>query len=300
MGSVAASLKHCYRERETLNADPERTPYNRDVVGTTSTDQAMGKLRERLPEKRRKDAVLAVEYMMGASPEWWETATKAQKTEFFDCSVAWLQDKYGKDNVIAATIHKDELTPHLSAYVVPITEDGRLCAKDFLGGKSRLSQDQTTYAECVQHLGLQRGIEGSKATHQRVKAHYQLVNGVQKQTPHITPDELKPQKAAGQTRAQKLFGAKEDDTGIAQRLSQKMKDAVEPVTAKAQEHDRALQRVNEMTKAVQSLRSELKRAQEPFLGLSEAERETVFNLAREMKQEKKRQRQASKKNNRER
>ena len=42
----------------------------------------MGKLRELLPEKRRKDAVLAVEYVMTASPEWWKTASQQQQQAF--------------------------------------------------------------------------------------------------------------------------------------------------------------------------------------------------------------------------
>ena len=31
MGSVAASMQHCYRERETHNADQERTPDNQHL-----------------------------------------------------------------------------------------------------------------------------------------------------------------------------------------------------------------------------------------------------------------------------
>ena len=59
MGSVASALQHCYRERETPNADAERTPENYCSV-SQSADEAMGKLRELLPEKRRKDAKLGV------------------------------------------------------------------------------------------------------------------------------------------------------------------------------------------------------------------------------------------------
>ncbi|MFW9341528.1 plasmid recombination protein, partial [Glaesserella parasuis] len=67
----------------------ERTPDN-DHLAARSTDEAMGKLRERLPEKRRKDAVLAVEYAMSASPEWWQTASADQQREFFKRSTEWL------------------------------------------------------------------------------------------------------------------------------------------------------------------------------------------------------------------
>ncbi|WP_308370368.1 plasmid recombination protein, partial [Serratia marcescens] len=79
--------------------------------------------RERLPEKRRKDAVLAVEYVMTASPEWWNTASSDQQQGFFTRSGEWLADKYGADNIVTATVHRDELTPHLSAFVVPRTAD---------------------------------------------------------------------------------------------------------------------------------------------------------------------------------
>ncbi|MEF6388186.1 plasmid recombination protein, partial [Escherichia coli] len=84
-------------------------------------------------EKRRKDAVLAVEYVMTASPEWWKEATPRQQAEFFARSEQWLEKKYGKDRVVAAVVHRDEATPHLSAFVVPLTQDGRLSAKEFIG-----------------------------------------------------------------------------------------------------------------------------------------------------------------------
>ena len=134
MGSAAAALKHCYRERETANADASKTPQN-EHQAARSTDEAMGKLRDLLPEKRRKDAVLAVVYLMTASPEWWKQATPEQQQAFFQRSRQWLADKYGEQNIIAATIHRDETSPHMSAFVVPLTKDGRLSAKEFIGNK---------------------------------------------------------------------------------------------------------------------------------------------------------------------
>lgn len=171
MGSVAASMQHCYRERETHNADQERTPDNQHL-GAKTTDEAMGKLREMLPEKRRKDAVLAVEYVMTASPEWFAKATPEQEKALFQRSLQWLADKYGADRIITASIHRDEATPHLSAFVVPLTADKRLSAKEFIGDRKKMSADQTSYAAKMLDLGLERGIEGSKATHQRVQSFY--------------------------------------------------------------------------------------------------------------------------------
>ncbi len=88
---------------------------------------------------------------MTASPEWWNEATPRQQAEFFARSEQWLENKYGKDRVVAAVVHRDEATPHLSAFVVPLTQDGRLSAKEFIGGRSKMRDDQSTYAESVKN-----------------------------------------------------------------------------------------------------------------------------------------------------
>lgn len=184
LGSVAGSLKHCYRERETANADPDKTAQNEHYLAAC-TDEAMGRLRALLPEKRRKDAVLAVEYVMTASPEWWNTATPEQQGTFLQRSRQWLTDKYGEQNVITATVHRDETSPHLSAFVVPITADGRLSAKEFIGNKAKMSRDQTSFAEHVQDLGLERGLERSWAHHTTIRDYYAQAKAAERPTPSV-------------------------------------------------------------------------------------------------------------------
>lgn len=174
-GSLAASLSHCYRERETHNADDARTPQNTHF-GASSTAEALTRMRELWPEKRRKDAVLAVEYLFTASPEWWETSPPEQREEFFRRSLGWLKEKYGSDRVVTATVHRDETSPHLSAFVVPLTADGRLSAKEFVGNRRQLADDQTSFANRVADLGLNRGIEGSQATHETIASYYGKIN----------------------------------------------------------------------------------------------------------------------------
>jgi hypothetical protein len=149
----------------------------------------MGRLRELLPEKRRKDAVLCIEYMMSASPEWWKTATADKQKAFFDRSVKWLEDKFGAENVIVATVHRDETTPHLTAYVVPLV-DGKLNAKSFIGSRTLLGRDQSSYAASVSDLGLLRGVAGSAAKHEPVKRFYAAVNRSPEVGPKTIPAEL--------------------------------------------------------------------------------------------------------------
>ena len=124
---IGGSLSHNYRNRETLNADSDRTHLNDHDLDTN--EKCMTAIRDRIPEKRRKDAVLGVEYLITASPDWvgWN---RLEEKKYFDDAKKWLEDKHGKDNVIATTIHRDESTPHMVAYVVPLV-DGKLNAKHF-------------------------------------------------------------------------------------------------------------------------------------------------------------------------
>ncbi|WP_236762544.1 MobV family relaxase, partial [Acinetobacter junii] len=115
-GEIGGSLSHNYRTRPTPNANPIRTPDNSHSVSKSYL--VMDGIKNRLPEKTRKNAVLAIEYLITASPEWSGWQNKEKEQEFFKRSVEWLQQKHGKENVIATSIHRDETTPHLIAYVV--------------------------------------------------------------------------------------------------------------------------------------------------------------------------------------
>lgn len=245
LGSAAASLKHNFRERETPNADQERTPENAHLVAD-STDQAMGKLRELLPEKRRKDAVVAIEYVCTASPDWWKKATPEQQATFFQRSVDWLADKYGRDRIITATIHRDETSPHLAAYVVPLTKDGRLTAKEFIGNRTQMSADQTSFAARVADLGLERGIEGSKAKHQTIKDFYaQLEKPIREVT--ISPEAVSP----ALLKKGLISSEYETPQMVAERLTKAVRAVYAPAVARAHVTDSEARRAAEMASTAQ-------------------------------------------------
>ncbi|NUD82550.1 plasmid recombination protein [Escherichia coli] len=280
MGSVASALQHCYRERETPNADAERTPENHCSV-SQSADEAMGKLRELLPEKRRKDAVLAVEYVMTASPEWWKEATPRQQAEFFARSEQWLENKYGKDRVVAAVVHRDEATPHLSAFVVPLTQDGRLSAKEFIGGRSKMRDDQSTYAESVKKLGLERGIEGSRATHQTVQHYYESINRGTRSQVSISPEALEPRVLRKGIFTKDV----EDQAAVAKRLSQAVNDGFAGTVAMASQSAQNAKRARELQKTMDSQQKRLQSVTEPFRGLSSEQAQEVLALAKQFQEQ---------------
>lgn len=226
-GSVSAALKHCFRERETPNADAERTPVN-EHEEAKSTNEAMGRMRALLPKKRRKDAVLVVEYLMTASPKWWKEASQEQQKEFFKNARTWLAEKYGADRIITSTIHRDETSPHLSAFVVPLTQDGRLCAKEFVGNRGQMKTDQTTFAKAVAHLGLERGIEGSKAVHTTISQYYTRISAKLPKEPVIDV----PEPSMGDRFAPQKYGER-----VAQSVSAQWRPCIKVLAAKALETD---------------------------------------------------------------
>ena len=61
-----------------------------------------------------------------------------------------LENEYGRENILGAAIHLDESKPHLHLDVVPLTEDGRLSAKEIVGGKGKMHQNQSKWLEKMQ------------------------------------------------------------------------------------------------------------------------------------------------------
>lgn len=226
--AVHRSAKHTYREQDTPNADPARTPAN-EHFGPQGVDGLMQAFNDRKPAKHRKDAVQCIEVFVGASPEAMDAKNEAEQRAYLVDSLDWIKGKFGAENVIGASIHRDETTPHLVAYVVPVDPaSGRLNARKWLGGQRALSEMQTDFAANVglKH-DLRRGMEGSKATHKAVRQWYAELGQVAEQAqqsavPPITPGELEAQKVKGEGLRAKLLGVKETPEDIAKRLTERV------------------------------------------------------------------------------
>jgi translation initiation factor 2 beta subunit (eIF-2beta)/eIF-5 len=204
--NVASCGNHIERSRETINADPDLTPMNTTLVGSGYMYQDIMNRLNSSGVTIRKNAVLAVEFMITASPEYFRMEKKYDEEtqkyslygnakgtkEFFEASRSWLEQHVGKENLINFTIHYDEQTPHAHAVITPLlkNEDGkeRLSARDLMGSRAQLSGMQDSFAEAVKHLGLDRGIKGSKAKHTSIKEFYARVNS----TVEYSPEVVKP------------------------------------------------------------------------------------------------------------
>ena len=95
--------------------------------------------------KARKDSVRLVETLITASPEFFAGKKPKEIMEFFNYALEFLKTKQAAETYISAVVHVDEKTPHMHLCFVPITEDGRLSAKEIVGNKKKLTQWQDEY-----------------------------------------------------------------------------------------------------------------------------------------------------------
>ena len=84
---------------------------------------------------------------------------------FFAEAAKYLTEFVGKENVVSAMVHLDEKTPHMHFLHVPVTPDGRLCAKDIYT-KNTLKKLQDELPKYLQECGfkIERGIEQQKGS----------------------------------------------------------------------------------------------------------------------------------------
>ena len=95
--------------------------------------------------KTRRDSTMFVDTLITASPEFFTGRSKQEVQAYFTEAAAFMKKKVGKDNIFSAVVHMDEKTPHLHLCFTPITEDGRLSAKEILGNRAQLSKWQDEF-----------------------------------------------------------------------------------------------------------------------------------------------------------
>ena len=185
-GSVGRSAKHTSRKYDTPNADPEKQHIR--IIGEPDSPNIPDLetlVRQHIGDQTiRKNAVLAVEFLLTASPEYFRPDDPSRAgyyepkrlEDFQQSACQWLVNRYG-DRIVRAELHLDESTPHIHAYMVPLDEKGKLNCRALLGGsRYRLSELQDDFAQAMATLGLERGIKGSKAKHTEISKYYAAVN----------------------------------------------------------------------------------------------------------------------------
>ena len=107
----------------------------------------------------RSDSVRLVEAVVTATPEFFKGKKKAEIKAYFQEALDFIREHQDQKTIISAVVHMDEKTPHMHLSFVPLTEDGRLCAKEIVGNKKKLTQWQDRFWEHMvkKYPDLERG-----------------------------------------------------------------------------------------------------------------------------------------------
>ena len=164
---------HNQRERESetnpdINKDDSHLNY--DLINGQQQIDYTEKINKLIEENVttgkaiRKDAVRLAEFLITSDKEFFEKISPQEQKRYFETAHEFLAERYGEKNLIYATVHNDEKTPHMHVGFVPVTEDGRLSAKDFFGQKKQLVSLQDDFNEHLKQNGfeLERGISSSR------------------------------------------------------------------------------------------------------------------------------------------
>ena len=125
--------------------------------------------RYKVNKSLRKDATLGVEVIFTSDKDFFDKLTPEQERLYFEKSLEFLKEFAGEKNVISATVHKDETTPHLHAVFMPLTDDGRLNYKDFINTKYDLINLQDRSHEKMREYFPE--LERGKASKETKKKH---------------------------------------------------------------------------------------------------------------------------------
>ncbi|WP_342982190.1 MobV family relaxase [Ruminococcus sp. 2227st1_E6_2227SCRN_220401] len=114
--------------------------------------------------RTRSDSVRVVEALITATPEFFKGKKKAEIREFFNEALEFIKQNQAPETIISVVVHLDEKAPHMHLCFVPLTEDRRLCAKEILGNKKKLTQWQDKYWEHMvkKYPDLERGKSASE------------------------------------------------------------------------------------------------------------------------------------------
>ena len=242
-GSDSGTTAHIERFIIPKNADPTRTHLNRKLItypdGIKDRSAAIQRRLEEagLTRKIGNNQVRAIRINVSGTHEDMERIEKEGRLdEWCTDNIRYFADLFGKENIVAAHLHRDEETPHIHVTLVPIVKGERkrrkrekqvkkryrkkpadtvrLCADDIMT-RLKLKSYQDSYAVAMAKYGLQRGIEGSKARHKSTTQYYRdtqrLADSLKaevvdlQQQKETAQEELKQAKKEVQT--EKLKGA---------------------------------------------------------------------------------------------
>jgi hypothetical protein len=189
------------KEHSFKNADPSRLHLNKNypVPGDRHLKPLKDAIAERIKEgyhhkkKIRSDAVKFNKHILSGSPEDMQKIfSDPKKAEaWINANRKFIEKEFGKDNLVRFSLHMDEKTPHIHAVTVPLTDDGRLSARDVTGDKDAFRDRQDRYAEAMKSFNLERGIRDTGIKHENASDYYKRIEEARKNVEKMNIEPVK-------------------------------------------------------------------------------------------------------------
>ncbi len=166
-GNTKGLQKHNQRENNNYNNKDirhEDTHKNYDLINEKNIDYnklIADKIDANYTGNRkiRADAIRHVEGIITSDEKFFNGLSEEETHQFFKDSLDFAKQEYGEGNILYAIVHFDEKVPHMHFGFVPLTDDGRLSAKEQLGNKKDMTELQDRFNQYVNTRGysLERG-----------------------------------------------------------------------------------------------------------------------------------------------
>lgn len=188
-GAMGHMLKH-YERAKDENGDYLK--FGNQDIDTRKTEQnynlapehnQLDFIHQRLSEvycMNRKDVNVMCSWVVTAP----EDLKPEQEKQFFQESYAFLESKYGRENVVSSYVHKDEKTPHMHFCFMPVVADPKRGQK-VSAFECVKRKDLEQFHEALQRHLEEKGISCSvinEATKEGNKAIKELKQGTARQT----------------------------------------------------------------------------------------------------------------------
>ena len=127
-GAVPGLAVHFERKTDhhtNKDIDVSKTYLNQDLM--TDGSDMISRFNDRLSDVycMKRDDVKALATWIVTLPEELAEASYEQQEAFFEETKHFLDERYGKENTMAAVVHYDETTPHLHYAFVPVVFDAK-------------------------------------------------------------------------------------------------------------------------------------------------------------------------------
>ena len=141
------------KEYSYKNADPEKLKTNKFFKINRYTDMKLtNAIEARISDgyksnrKIRTDGVKYCTAILSGSHDDMIRISKNPDlfNKWISSNLNFAKESWGAENIVRFNLHLDEKTPHIHCVFVPITETGRLSAREVIGNKKKLQSTQRT------------------------------------------------------------------------------------------------------------------------------------------------------------